>query len=495
MCPKRVLPEVAAAPRRLAALDAKLASLKAETAAWLHDSSGDESRFALHHSQLGEVCASLNAMHDLIEAELAGLREAGPVGVPDIERLERRILAALQIWESYRSKFALRIQDELRDSLRLIDELAWQAYVPAHDAAVASGRLDAERPRLPPLVFANTRWSPFARSREQAYELDESTGVLRNIGDFDRYLRTIPVPLIGIPWYQATHLPDAVFVGHEVGHIVEEDLGLDADLRSALKAALAPHAAARAEVWSRHWRSEVFADVYGVLATGPAFAQTLVDQLRGAPDIGTEKQPDKMGRWSDYPPRWLRVRLVCEALRRAPDSAGEAGVFKAEADALAGAWDQAYPERQMTEFALDVESVVGAMLASPFEAFAPAAGAPGRALTEVLCFTRAMHDAALQDAVDVHELRDPSAKDVRTCFAAIALAFIRDPQGYADADVHRRFRAHLLAQQTQRVRAGDEAAPPAPSAGDRKATAQALFALVDAAHGRRGPKPRRAHAR
>jgi hypothetical protein len=488
MAPKR-LPEALPAPRRLAALDAKLASLKAESAAWLADSVDDKSRFALHHSQLGEICATLEAMHDLIRDELAALRKAGAIGVPAVERLERRILAALQIWESYRSKFALRVQQDLRDSLRLIDELAWQAYTPAHDAAEASGRLPPGRRRLPPLVFTNTRWSPFARSREQAYELDESTGVLRNIDDFDRYLRAIPVPLIGIPWYQASHLPDAVFVGHEVGHIVEEDLGLDAELRGALLAAIEPKDAQRAEVWSRRWRSETFADVWGVLATGPAFVQTLIEQLRGAPDIATETQPDRMGRWSDYPPRWLRVRLACAALRRLPDAAGQAGAFKAEADTLERAWDQAYPEHRMEEFAADVDTVIDVLMASPLEAFAAAPGAAGRPLTQVLSFTRAMQDAALLDAANVRESRDPVAKDLRTCFAAIALAFIDDPQGYAAADVHGRFRTHLLALQTQRVRAAGDGALPAPAAADRLATARSLLAWVDAA-----PAPRRARA-
>src|SRR6185369_7484153 len=115
-----------------------------------------------------------------------------------------------------------------------------------------------------------------------------------------------------------------------------------------------------------------------------AFVQTLVDQLGGAADIAIEAQPDKFGRWSGYPPRWLRVKLVCQALRRLPDAAGRAGVFKDVADELDAAWTQAHSEHRMGEFGADVEGVIKVMLASPLEAFALAPGGEGRTLMQVL---------------------------------------------------------------------------------------------------------------
>jgi len=127
-----------ATPRRLFALDAKLASLADETAAWREESKDAQARFAWHRSQIAEICGDLDEMRRLIGCELVQLRKTQPVAVADIERLERRILAALQIWECYRSKFAARVEARLRESLILIDDLAWQAYRPALSRARAS---------------------------------------------------------------------------------------------------------------------------------------------------------------------------------------------------------------------------------------------------------------------------------------------------------------------------------------------------------------------
>ncbi|MEJ8811901.1 hypothetical protein WKW77_12550 [Variovorax ureilyticus] len=466
--------------RRVLALDAKLATLSGETSAWREESKDAQARFAWHRSQIAEVCGDLEEMHAVISGELAELRKAQPLTVAAIERLERRILAALQIWECYRSKFAVRIEARLRESLILIDDLAWQAYRPAHDRAVASGRLPAERARLPPLVFPNARWSPFARSREQAYELDEATGVLRTIDDFEDYLRAIPVPLIGIPWYQVSHLPDAVFVGHEVGHLVEEDLGLEEDLRQLVLTALGAVDEERRAAWSGRWRSEVFADIYGVLATGPAFVGTLIDVLRGAPDIATESQPDAAGRWRAYPTRALRVRLVCEALRQLAADEPAKARFSQIADDFQAAWTATYPAHALPAYEDDVPRVVHALMHAPLEALARNKGGAGESLSSVLGFTDAMQSSAKADADRANKAEDPTGKDVRTLFAAVALAFRQDPGRYAAEGAQNRFRRRLLNLPMERVRAFSGAAPAAPEADRRKAAARWLFDRMEA---------------
>jgi hypothetical protein len=469
-----------ATPRRLFALDAKLASLADETAAWREESKDAQARFAWHRSQIAEICGDLDEMRRLIGCELVQLRKTQPVAVADIERLERRILAALQIWECYRSKFAARVEARLRESLILIDDLAWQAYRPAHDRAVASGRLPAERVRLPPLVFPNARWSPFARSREQAYELDESTGVLRSIEDFERYLRAIPVPLIGIPWYQVGHLPDAVFVGHEVGHLVEEDLGLEEDLRALILAALAGADAQHHAAWSRHWRSEVFADIYGVLTTGPAFVGTLVDALRGAPDIATERQPEPPDRWRAYPTRTLRVRLACEALRQLPGDGAAKAAFGKIADEHQAQWTEAYPAHAMTAYEADIPPVVAALMHAPLAALARSKGGAGESLSGVLSFTGPMQASAMADAARANKAEDPAGKDLRALFAGVALAFLQAPDRFRSEGAQNRFRARLLKLPMERVRAFSDAAPRAAEADRHQAAARWLFDRVDA---------------
>ena len=461
--------------RRLLALDAKLGILRQEAGAWLRDSADAQARFALHQSQIKEVCQDLDAIRGLIAQELDGLRQLPEPALADIERLERRILAALQIWDSYRAKWALRIEPTLRLTLNLIDDLAWRAYRPAHERALASGQLPPERARLPPLVFTNPRWSPFARSREMGYELDEDSGVLRQVDDFEPYLRCMPVPLIGIPWTLVAHLPDAVFVGHEVGHLVEDDLALDGELRAAIQAVLSDET--HRQAWSRHWRSEVFADLWGVLCCGPAYAQTLAELLYGASDAATESQPDAQGRWSAYPTRALRLQVVAQALRCLPDDAEVDGSFARVAAALEARWRESCPGHAMADFDEDVQKVVRAMLTTPLQAFAAAKGKPAEPVLSVLCFTSAMHKAALADVDKALGQRQPGSDDVRVLFAGMALAFLQSPQSFRDLKAQQRFVDRLQQRRTQGVRAGENA-PPRPDAAARsEATAARFFGL------------------
>ena len=180
----------------------------------------------------------------------------------------------------------------------------------------------------------------------------------------------MPVPVVGIPWYQLAHLPDAVFIGHEVGHLVEEDLALEEPLRHAVAACLAGMPEERISAWSGRWRSEVFADVYGVLVCGPAYAQALIDVMSDNPaEIADEQQPMPRG-WSTYPTRTLRALVVCEAVRRLPTEAADKKFFVATGDRLQKAWTVAYPQHAMGSYEPDVARVVCALMTKPLVAFA-----------------------------------------------------------------------------------------------------------------------------
>jgi hypothetical protein len=417
----------------------------------------------------------------LIASELAALRAAATPALSDIERLERRILAALQIWDSYRAKWALRVEPDLRATLNLIDDLAWLAYRAAHDRALASGQLAPERARLPPLVYTNACWSPFARSREQGYELDEGSGVLRQIDDFEPYLRCMPVPLIGIPWTLAAHLPDAVFVGHEAGHLVEDDLALDTELREVILAALPGADELHRQAWSRHWRSEVFADLWGVLCCGPAYALTLADRLVGAPGAASQAQPDAVGRWSAYPTPALRHSALVQALRCLG--------FEGDAQAMQARWLAACPQHAMPAFDADVAAVVCGLLRTPLRAFATSPGGAAQPLTSVLSFGADMQQTALADAQRALAQRQPLANDVRTLFAGLALAFLNSPQDFVQAQAQQRFVERLKLRRSQGVRSmafTAKLAAKAPKAADvaaakaarRQAAASAFLGLT-----------------
>jgi hypothetical protein len=432
--------------RRLLALDHKLALLERETRAWQAESAGPTSRFALHASQIGAVCQDLETMRYRIGQDIEQQRAAPTHDA--LLRQERRILAALQIWDSYRAKWAFRVEPRLAETLNLIDDLAWQAYRPALQRVLASGQLAPEQARLPPLVYPSPRWSPFARPREQGYELDEASGSWSEVDDFDAVLRCMPVPMIGIPWTQAAHLAEAVFVGHEVGHLVEEDLALSEPLRQALLTALSPADAGRVEAWSEAWRSEVFADLWGLLCCGPAYAWMLADLLGDGAAALDAAQPDARGRFGAYPPRALRLHLLGEGLRQL--SPGTAGFFADDAvaiDALAAALPHPMPEHEA-----DVVAVVSALLDTPLAAFAAGAGKAAQPLRGLFGFSATMQQQAQADAKRALARQTLAGSDLRVLFAALALAFRQAPDKIRD--VQARFEARLSQVRTQGVRSG-----------------------------------------
>jgi hypothetical protein len=458
--------------RRVAALGTKLGSLADEVKGWRALLATDA--FAMHTSQIEDVGGGLAAMQAQIEQAVAAAQAQGPLSGPDVERFERQILGALHIWECYRSKFALRLVESMRPTLSLLDDLAWHAYRPARDRAVATGAVDAVRVREPPLVFLNARWSPFARSREQAYELDEATGTTHMIAGFDRWLEKLPVPLVGIPWYQLAHLPDAVFIGHEVGHLVEDDLGLTEELRAAIDAALPDAPAERREAWKRRWRSEVFADVWGVLTTGSAYAAVLLDLL-GLDGAGAaaEVQPDPRrpaSPWSDYPTRLLRARLVCETVRQLPAAKPDEELFRQRAGELEKAGVTA--PHAMSAYDDDVPRVVRALLTTSF----PTLGKP---LTDVLPFTAKMEHQARKDGAAANSSSAVAGGEIRTLFAGVARAFLADPAAFQAAEAQRRFRTRMLEVRTQGPRSVQAPGfvPAAPTDRHRH-TAAAVLALI-----------------
>ncbi len=472
---------VDALDRRMFALDAKVASLTDEIATW--KGMPEKPTFAIHASQIEEVCGTLAAMIAMIQSKGSEIKS-----LADVEALEQQILAALHIWDCYRSKWVLRLIDSLAVPLALMDDLAWHAYWPARDRAVASGSVSALDVREPPLVFPNPVWSPFARSREQAYELDETTGDLRAYGAFDRWLREIPVPLIGVPWYQLTHLPEAVFIGHEVGHLVEDDLGLEDSLRAVIGQALPERCDEQRAAWTRHWRSEVFADVYGVLVTGPAYAAVLLDLLDGDPQlISVEAQPNntplQSEMWRAYPTRALRALIVCEAVRQLPVKPGEEDpdrdIFRQAAARLQATWTSTHPKHAMADYEGDVAAVVGAILHSPLPAFHTDKAPGGAALSTVLRFTPAMETKAMRDASEANRNMPVTADDIRTLFAGVARAFITDAKSFLAAGAQARFRRQLELRRTRGPRS--VAVPgfrPANPDERRAAHAQALADMV-----------------
>jgi hypothetical protein len=336
--------------RRHAEILARLGSLDSEFEHWRQRTlTGALGR---HHSQVRRITTVLGGLLDQVRADL-------PV-TPDLpllaqgRRTESAILAAHTLWEFFRSKLLLRESALFQKPLAACDDLAWACYRPARDAFGRGTTL-----REPPLVYFNALWSPFAMPRDQTFAAEiraaHGLGGALSAERFQAALDQLPIPLVGLPWYQAAHLPSALILAHEVGHVVDWDFHLDPSIDAAIQSTSI--AAERLADWVA-WRHEVFADLFATCAVGPAFAGALMDLLAATPaEIRAEN-----GRGLLHPPRTLRIGLVCQALRRL-GSTEDADRLHAEWESLAGP----IKDCAAAAHAPDIPGILTALLETPLQ--------------------------------------------------------------------------------------------------------------------------------
>ena len=341
--------------RKLAALRAKLSSLDTEFGHWRAESDADKP-LRKHHTQILRVTAPLDALRVQIGERLDGL-VAAPAGQADrIEEIETMILDVHRIWEFFRSKLSQRYVDWFRQFLVAADQFVWDCYTPVR-AAVDPAHVAADAVREPPMVFLNGGWSPFELSRGLEYEAEFVPEEEFPKQRYRAILDDLPFPVIGVPWYQVRHLPDAVLLGHEVGHTIEDDFKLTIRLEALLAKGLdegkvkGPHR----DAWSA-WLGEMFADLYGTLAAGPAFVGALIDLVAGPPKrIAAEaaKGPD----WGVYPPAALRVHIALTAL--------EDSGYPGESEVLRDRWTAMFPAHANEAYEQDAGPIVHALMHTP----------------------------------------------------------------------------------------------------------------------------------
>jgi hypothetical protein len=228
-------------------------------------------------------------------------------------------------------------------------------------------------------------------------------------------LRRLPIHVIGIPWFQLAHLAGAPAIGHEVGHNVEAELELLPALQGAIRGAMRDGKAAGepCEAWEA-WLREVFADVYGTLATGPAYVSMLADVLAGPTGTAADQVSSENGHGT-YPPRGLRMLVGIETLRHR--GLGEV------ADRLLSEWTAVFKHERLSDVTPDVRRIVTALIEGPYDAL-------GGALTDLLDFKENDHALAARTAQEAQKGYELPTEDIRCLIAAARLAFEADPAGY-----------------------------------------------------------------
>ena len=313
----------------------------------------------------------------------------------------------------------------------------------AQQAATAAGTVTFAAVREPPLVSFTPVSTPFSIPRGSSYAAD--VGPTGLVTPASRALaQRLPVPVVGVPWFQLYHLPDALVIGHEVGHLVERDTGLTATIQELVERAVteARMDPGRVAAW-RGWAAEAFADVYGTLAGGPAFVRALSDFLVTA---GAEPAGSK-----DYPPVTLRVALTAAVLPAAaasgPREAAETETAMAELraswadDGIADLGDQA------------VRCRCGSPRSRSTGPYPELGDVP---LSDVIRFGGKRLKDHQEDAQALLERRMPGTGDARTLLAAAGRAYALDPRTYQDDDVP----ARVLRRMRDYSSAGSTRGPP-----------------------------------
>ena len=431
--------------RKKVELKLKLASLQQELESWCDRTDKDEI-FKKHNTQIRALQAHLKGWHDVIEKRLEKYNNQEPDRyLTNCANAEKIILSEHRIWDYFRSKLIQREEDSFLPYLRAADEFVWNCYQPI--LKIVYPDVISSPAKQPPLVFFNGGISPFSLSRGKSFQPEQVAGEVLNINP-DDYITKLPIPVVGVPWDQVSHLPAVLVLGHEVGHIVEDDFGLEDELKLMLKSALdkRPPDETRAKAWNE-WLGEIFADLYGCLAAGPAFAGALIDFIaKGKQTICSEAKI--ASDWGRYPTDFLRVRIVLKALELMGfDDTPAAVEYRELWNFYSSGMDQAYTD--------DVPVIVKELLEGKFTVLGD------KSIMEVFSFNEKQQKAVdglvekfSNTPIDTN-VEIPS-KDIRVLFAALRRAFETDPDKYDESEYGEAVLKHIANNVIKKgVRAGE----------------------------------------
>ncbi|MEU4447272.1 hypothetical protein AB0K14_26975 [Actinosynnema sp. NPDC050801] len=434
--------------RKVAELRHKLAGIDADFARW-RDETGPGRTLRKHRTQVVRLTDRLGGVVERIGAELDAVATDGDDVLRECRRLQLRMLEVHRLWDFYRSKLNLRYVDWYRPFLTAVDEFAWLCYAPA-----AAGS-----DREAPLVHLSGEFSPFTHLRETPFAVEDVPDAL-DTTDFLGVVTRLPIPIIGLPWYQLVHLPDATVIAHEVGHAVERDFELLGTVRALTRPVFTTMPEARRDAWDT-WLPEVFADLYAVLAAGPAFVSALADLLvvepaRMAAEVAAGA-PVLV-----HPPAPVRLALTATALA--------ATGFTAAADEVRRSWPTA-----CGPYEADIAPMTTALLDGRYP------GLGDRPLRAVISFTAAQQANAVTAADGLVDHQRPETSDVRSLVAAARLAFDRQPALFAPPPPGEVNAQDLILDKVAKAvgdgsRAGEDER--APAVDDRAAGAE-LYDLMD----------------
>jgi hypothetical protein len=312
------------------------------------------------------------------------------------ERAERGVKLIEKVWAFYLELFGQR-QTRFAEMLLAADRIALDAY---QTIWVGLG-VARSIPSPGPFSYMETGFTPATFRR----------GI-----SLSRISKQInPFPVVSLPYHRLVNPWTLGAVPHEVGHNLQNDLGLWEVVPQRIAARLLQAGIDRdtALTWTR-WHKETWADLCGLLLSGPAVVSSLLDVVARTPFATTAFNPGGV-----HPTSFLRVLINLELLRRMGFSAQAAGF-----DRL---WRRMYPDplmggippRMWESFPRACELVVDTICFQPF----PQLG--GKALAEVVRFRPDHYQMTEEAGVRLARGVDPGIIPARFLIGAARLAFDR----------------------------------------------------------------------
>lgn len=330
--------------------------LPREIEEWNKQSDANSYGMGIHQSQVRAVTRLFDGMlkKQSVLKEALAPATAAALAQEDFTKkrlqLEQSLTGMHSIMATFRYIFSQR--DDTQPYKKILDAadlVAAYSYLPCIKLANKWNHEPDENYREPPLIYLNAKLSPAAITRRHHFGLIG----LELQGEEDLQL---PISIISISFHDTAAFWTLSSIYHEVGHVLDQDLGLRAELGATLLEKLA--ASKNKELWGKTWLSEIVADVFGVLLGGAGFAVALKNML-----FKTKEEVVEPGQ-GVHPNSYVRMFLISAMLH----NTGIAEL-KTLADGIMVDWKTFYGEPEIWQsFVSECAVVAEIVLQEPLKA-------------------------------------------------------------------------------------------------------------------------------
>jgi hypothetical protein len=332
-------------PHVTAELKLRSGLLPKEFADWQRDADANVNGAGIHQSQLAAIKILFDELKKTQARTLAALGQAADLPTFKVTRLEleQELAGTHGIFSIF--QFALGQRDDpdyYRATLDIADLIAADCYRLCIERAGTWQAIDTKTFRAPPLTYLNALLSPAAFTRRHAF------GAFKMPIEGNSELK-LPISIVSLPFHHTSAVWTFCALHHEVGHIVDQDLGLYASIKPLLEAAIA---ADRRSVWVG-WLREMIADTFGVLLGHAGYGHLLAKLLLLPDAMVTELNPADR-----HPTPYVRIFLLAVLLK----GTGVAELTEL-AEALTKEWREAYGDPPTLQpFVNECEAVAGVLM-------------------------------------------------------------------------------------------------------------------------------------